>query len=159
MLQQAVCPHCGSTNRIAARAAASSAPNSAKCGRCAGNLMLHHPLEVDDEGLARHLQQTRGLVLLDVWAPWCGPCRAMAPNFAEAARLMAGEARLLKLNADTSSTVRHLGVSGIPALLLFRDGSIIARKAGLMRPDGLVGWVREHTFAVGSGSTERKEQA
>ena len=140
MLAQTVCSHCGAANRIATGRDISAA----KCGRCSRKLELDHPLEVDDEALASHLEHSNGLVLVDVWAPWCGPCRAMAPNFAEAAHLLAGQARLLKLNADDSATVRHLGVSGIPALLLFRNGRIIARKAGLMRADALVRWVREY---------------
>ena len=140
MLTQTVCSQCGAANRIAI----GRDPGVAKCGRCSKNLELGHPLEVDDEALASHLESTDGLVLVDVWAPWCGPCRAMAPNFAAAASTLAGQVRLLKLNADESVTVRHLGVSGIPALLLFRNGRIIGRKAGLMRADALVQWVREH---------------
>ena len=140
MLKQAVCFHCGSVNRIAAGRDA----GTPKCGRCSSALDLDHPIEVDDDALARHVERTDGLVLVDVWAPWCGPCRAMAPNFAAAARSLAGQARLLKLNADESTTVRHLGVSGIPALLLFRNGRIVARRAGLVPASGLVAWVREH---------------
>lgn len=150
MIQQAVCPTCGAANRIAA----GRAPSAAKCGKCAGGLKLGHALDVDDPALRRHLDRTRGLVLVDVWAPWCGPCRAMAPFFAEAARALEGQARLLKLNADNSETARRLGISGIPALLLFRDGGIIDRKAGLMHANEIVHWVREHTSeAAGAAHT------
>jgi len=138
MITQAVCPKCGAANRVAAGHDA----NAGKCGRCAASLELSGPIDVDDAALSRHLQNTKGLVLLDVWAPWCGPCRAMAPQFKAAASLLAGRARLLKLNADASQMVRHLGVSGIPALLLFRDGRIIDRKAGLMSAGALAAWVQ-----------------
>lgn len=149
MVTQAVCPHCGTTNRVAAGHPASAA----KCGRCAGALKLDQPLDVDDAALASHLKSTRGLVLLDVWAPWCGPCRAMAPQFAAAAQVLTGQARLLKLNADTSQTVRHLGVSGIPALLMFRDGNVIDRKAGLLPKDEVVAWVRANAAASATAKT------
>jgi thioredoxin 2 len=91
--------------------------------------------------LKQVLEKSSGLVLVDVWAPWCGPCRAMAPQFAAAAKLLAGQARLVKLNADHSQMVQSFGVSGIPALILFRDGRIIDRKAGLIKADALAAWV------------------
>jgi len=137
---QFVCPACGSTNRVAAGKPATAA----RCGKCGEALGLDRPIEVDDAALERHLNRTTGPVLVDVWAPWCGPCRAMAPVFADAARSLAGEARLLKLNADESNTVRHLGVSGIPALLLFRNGRIVDRRAGLTPANQLTAWVRSH---------------
>lgn len=137
------CPACASTNRVP-----SGKPLAdAKCGRCGASLAFDRPLDVDDAALAKHIEHTSGLVLVDVWADWCGPCRAMAPQFASAARSLAGQARLLKLNADHSQTVRHLGVSGIPALILFRNGRILDRKAGLLSADKLVAWVKDQTAA------------
>lgn len=137
---QAVCISCGSANRIPASKPAAAA----KCGRCGAPLSLDKPAEIDDGQLKQVLEKSSGLVLLDVWAPWCGPCTAMAPHFAAAASKLAGHARLVKLNADHSQMVSTLGVSGIPALILFRDGRIVDRKAGLIKADALVAWVRAH---------------
>lgn len=140
MITQAVCPACGAANRVAA----GHPPETAKCGKCHTNLSLGAPVDVDDAVFARHLQKTQGLVLVDVWAPWCGPCRSMAPQFAAAATQLAGQARLLKMNADQTETPNRLRVSGIPALILFQDGKEIARQAGAMRADALCNWVAEH---------------
>lgn len=137
---QAVCVACGSANRIPADKPAAAA----KCGRCGASLELDAPAEVDDNRLKLVLEKSSGLVLLDVWATWCGPCTAMAPQFAAAAKTLAGYARFVKLNADHSQMVSKLGVSGIPALILFRDGRIIDRKAGLIKAEALVAWVRGH---------------
>lgn len=139
MMRQAVCPACLTGNRVTGGDA-----GAAKCGKCSQKLFTGAPLAVDDAGLSTHLKGTKGPVLLDVWAPWCGPCRAMAPHFAEAARRLEPEVRLLKLNADDNSSPRGLCVSGIPALILFFDGKEIARQAGVMTADQLSQWVRAH---------------
>lgn len=140
----AVCPECGTGNRIAAGHDA-GAP---KCGKCSAKIFTGNPLDVDDAKLQQHLRLTKGAVLLDVWAPWCGPCRMMAPHFAEAARRLEPGVRLLKLNADETASGQTLGVRGIPALILFYDGKEITRQAGAMTADALVAWVRQQLPAI-----------
>ena len=138
-LTQIACPACGTGNRIAAGRDFAAA----KCGHCSERLFLGAPLDADDEAFANHLKLTKGLIVLDVWAPWCGPCRMMAPHFAEAARRFSGEAVFLKMNADNCQTPRRLGVRGIPALFLIENGKVIANHAGLMPAEALSNWIQD----------------
>ena len=140
-LRQFVCPHCLAANRVPAEKDALLA----KCGKCHELLFTGEPIDVSAEQLARHGQGTRGAaLLLDVWAPWCGPCRAMAPQFKAAAARLEPRVRLLKLNSDVEQQASaELGVRGIPALFLFRDGKVIAQTTGSRSADQLVAWTEQ----------------
>ncbi len=147
-MKQFVCPSCGAVNRTPDERDA----RAAKCGKCHGALLTGAPVEVSGAQLASHRSGTKGAaLLLDVWAPWCGPCKSMAPQFAAAARDLEPEVRLLKLNSDAEpAAAGALGVSGIPALFLIRDGKVIARTAGAMPAGQIVSWTRQ-ALAQASG--------
>jgi len=138
---QIVCPNCAAANRVPE----AKDPADAKCGRCGEKLFQGAPTEVDAGRFQVHRRSNQGLpVLVDVWAPWCGPCRAMAPQYAAAAQRMEPKLRFLKLNADEAPEASAaLGVSSIPALILLKDGREVARKAGAMSADQIAAWVNQ----------------
>ncbi len=145
-MKQLVCPHCGAVNRVAEERDA----REARCGKCHQAVLTGAPVEVTGAELARHRASTKGTaILLDVWAPWCGPCRSMAPQFATAAERLEPDVRLLKLNSDAEpQAAGALGVSGIPALFLIRDGRVVAKTAGAMPASQIVDWTRRSLAEV-----------
>lgn len=135
------CAACGQANRLPA-ARVGEAP---KCGVCGAVLVDGKVAELDG---ATHDKVTRdnGLpVLVDYWAPWCGPCRMMAPEFAKAAQTLAGQARLMKLNTEDHPQVSSRArIRGIPALILYRNGREVARLAGARPAADIVACVHQH---------------
>ncbi len=136
-----VCPSCGATNRLPGDRPA----KAARCGSCKEPLFAARPVNVDGTAFRKHVKSNDIAVLVDVWAPWCGPCRSMAPNFEKAAAALEPDVRLLKLNADEEGEIaRELGVSGIPALILIKGGRPVARTAGAMPAQTIVDWTRQN---------------
>lgn len=134
-----VCPHCETLNRIPA----DRVDDRPKCGQCKQPLFSAQPVELGEAAFGRHMQQNGIPLLVDFWAPWCGPCRMMAPAYAEAAKLLEPRVRLAKVNTELVPTMAEQhGIRSIPTMVLFRGGREIARQSGAMGARDIERWVR-----------------
>ena len=128
-LHHIACAHCGAVNRLSADRLA----DDPDCGRCHRALLDGQPVELSDLNFDAFVRQTTLPVLVDFWAPWCGPCRQMAPQFEAAARQLKGRALLVKVNSDDSPQASaKFAIRSIPTLVRLQAGAEIRRQSGAL---------------------------
>jgi thioredoxin 2 len=133
------CPHCAAMNRVPSERLA-EAP---QCGRCHQTLFTGTPLALGEADFDRHALRSTLPLLVDFWAPWCGPCLQMAPHFERAAGALEPAMRLAKVDTDDSPALgNRFGIRSIPTMVLLQGGREIARQSGAMQVEGIVRWAR-----------------
>ncbi|MEW5769256.1 MAG: thioredoxin TrxC [Pseudomonadota bacterium] len=134
-----VCPHCGAVNRVPGE----RLHDHPKCGKCGTEVLPPHPTELTSASFAKFVTRNELPVLVDFWAPWCGPCKQFAPVFSQLAGPWATRVRFAKVNteAEQALAARH-GIRSIPTLALFKGGRELDRVAGALPGPQLEAWLR-----------------
>ncbi len=129
------CPHCGATNRLPAE----RIDDAPSCGKCGQPLIDGQPLDLTDADFDAVVDETKLPVLVDFWAPWCGPCQMMAPAFKQAAAQMKGRALLVKVNSDDNPALsQRYGIRSIPTMVKLVNGREVQRQSGAVPAGAIV---------------------
>jgi thioredoxin 2 len=144
-----VCPHCDTINRVPRAKLA----DGGRCGQCRQKLFEAHPVALDTTRFEHHLAKSDVPLLVDLWAPWCGPCRMMAPEFERAAAELEPAVRLVKVNVDDEPALaQRFQARSIPTLVLAFKGRELARAAGARSAKQLVEWTRAELARAAVGT-------
>lgn len=137
-----VCPHCLTTNRVPEQ----RLYDQGGCGKCKQPLFTGQPLNLDEQSFHRYSQHEELPLVIDYWAPWCGPCNMMAPAFSQAADELEPDVRLAKINTEAEpGLAARANIRSIPTLVMYRHGREIGRQSGAMDKSTLIHWIRSRT--------------
>ena len=140
-MNHVVCGHCSAINRLPADRNA----DAAKCGKCGGKVFEGKPVDLSSQTFERHVSRSDIPVVVDFWADWCGPCKMMAPAYAQVAGELEPEFRLAKLDTEAAQDVAaRFNIRSIPTMIVFKGGKEVARQSGALPAPQLTAWIRQH---------------